>query len=45
MGETSTIMQAEDLAFIMKDSIALVERVITLAETNGNITDEVDHLL
>jgi HNH endonuclease len=35
--------KSEALTFIMKDSIALIERVITQAETNGNITEEVDH--
>ena len=33
---------SEAFAFILKDSVALVERVITQAEANGNITDEVD---
>jgi hypothetical protein len=37
--------KSEALKFILKDSIALVERVITQAETNGNFTDEVDHYI
>ena len=33
---------SEAFAFILGDSIVLVERVITQAEANGNFTDEVD---
>lgn len=34
---------SEAFAFILKDSVALVERIITQAEAKENFTDEVDH--
>src|SRR5205814_2881299 len=42
VGTQERLDVAEAFAFILKDSIALVERVITQAEAQGNITEELD---